>query len=66
MSRWVVDSSLALAWGLPDERSPSADRFWDHVGTGSQLWVPSLWKKVTGNPVSPCTHPGNNRFASGG
>ena len=43
MSRWVVDSSLALAWGLPDERSPAADRFWDHVGTGSQLWVPSLW-----------------------
>jgi predicted nucleic acid-binding protein len=43
VSRWVIDSSLALAWGLPDERSPSADRFWSHVESGSQLWVPSLW-----------------------
>ena len=43
MSRWVVDSSMALAWGLPDERSPSADRFWNQVGSDSQLWVPSLW-----------------------
>ena len=43
MSRWVIDSSMALAWGLPDERSPSADRFWSHFGPDSQLWVPSLW-----------------------
>jgi len=43
MSRWVIDSSLALAWGLPDERSPSADRFWDHVDPDSQLWTPALW-----------------------
>jgi len=43
VSRWVIDSSMALAWALPDERSPSADGFWNHVGSESQLWVPSLW-----------------------
>jgi predicted nucleic acid-binding protein len=39
----VIDSSMALAWGLPDERSPSADRFWNQVGPDAQLWVPALW-----------------------
>jgi len=43
MSRWVIDSSVALAWGLPDERSPSADQFWSQVGSDAQLWVPALW-----------------------
>ncbi len=43
MSSWVLDSSMALAWGLPDERSPSADRFWEEVESGVQLDVPALW-----------------------
>jgi len=34
---------MALAWGLPDERSPSADRFWQEVESGAQLDVPALW-----------------------
>ena len=40
---WVVDSSLALAWGLPDERSSRADRVLDRVTIRGTLWVPALW-----------------------
>ena len=40
---WVVDSSLALAWGLPDEISPRADRMLDRVTAQDVLWVPALW-----------------------
>ena len=40
---WVVDTSIALAWGLPDERSPIADRFWGEVQSGARLHVPPLW-----------------------
>ena len=40
---WVVDSSLALAWGLPDEISPRADRVLDRVTALDVLWVPALW-----------------------
>lgn len=40
---WVVDTSIALAWGMPDEGSPMADRFWEQVRSGAPLHVPSLW-----------------------
>ncbi len=40
---WVIDASLALAWGLPDETSPQADRFLSRVSGKDVLWVPSLW-----------------------
>ncbi len=40
---WVVDTSIALAWGMPDEGSPTADRFWKQVRSGAPLHVPSLW-----------------------
>ena len=40
---WVVDTSIALAWGMPDERSPIADRFWDEIGSDTRLHVPPLW-----------------------
>lgn len=43
MTGWVVDTSIALAWGLPDERSPVADRFWGEVQSGARLHVPPLW-----------------------
>ena len=43
MNSWVIDSSLALAWTLPDERSPSADKFWKQLTSGAELWSPSLW-----------------------
>ena len=43
MTGWVVDTSITLAWGLPDESSPKADRFWNEVDSEIPLHVPSLW-----------------------
>lgn len=40
---WVLDSSLALAWTLPDENSARAERFLARVSPGDILWVPALW-----------------------
>jgi len=40
---WVLDSSLALAWTLPDEFSQRADEFLDHLTPASDFWVPALW-----------------------
>ena len=39
----VLDSSLALAWALPDEKSTLADKLLAHIAPGSTLWVPALW-----------------------
>lgn len=43
MTDWVVDSSIALAWALPDETSKEADRFLSRISIRSILWVPALW-----------------------
>ena len=40
---WVIDCSLALAWGLPDEQSTTADDFFSIDHSQQELWVPSLW-----------------------
>jgi predicted nucleic acid-binding protein len=40
---WVIDSSMALAWALPDETSKEAERFLSRLSTRSILWVPALW-----------------------
>ena len=40
---WVIDSSIALAWALPDETSKEAERFLSRVSIRSVLWVPALW-----------------------
>ena len=40
---WVLDSSIALALALPDEKSEQADHFFRRVKSGSVLWVPALW-----------------------
>ncbi len=40
---WVIDSSTALAWALPDERSKEADGFLGRVAIGDIFWVPALW-----------------------
>jgi predicted nucleic acid-binding protein len=48
---WVVDSSIALAWALPDETSKEADRFLGRISTGSTLWVPALWWYETANAL---------------
>jgi predicted nucleic acid-binding protein len=48
---WVVDSSIALAWGLPDETSGEADRFLSRISMRSVLWVPALWWYETANAL---------------
>jgi predicted nucleic acid-binding protein len=40
---WVIDSSIALAWALPDETSKEADRFLSRISIRNILWVPALW-----------------------
>lgn len=40
---WVLDCSLALAWALPDESSPKAERFLAALPPDGALWVPALW-----------------------
>jgi predicted nucleic acid-binding protein len=40
---WVIDSSIALAWALPDEASKEAERFLSRISIRSILWVPALW-----------------------
>lgn len=40
---WVLDSSFALAWALPDEFSQKADQFLDQLTPSSGFWVPALW-----------------------
>ncbi len=37
---WVPDSSLALAWALPDEHSERADEFLDHLTPGHGFGCP--------------------------
>ncbi len=40
---WVIDSSIALAWALPDETSKGAERFLSRILVGNIFWVPALW-----------------------
>ncbi|HIE65028.1 MAG: type II toxin-antitoxin system VapC family toxin [Nitrospira sp.] len=40
---WVLDASMALSWGLPDESSKRADRFLAQAGVDTRYWVPALW-----------------------
>jgi len=39
----VLDCSLALAFGLPDERSDRADEFLERLSDRYDVWVPALW-----------------------
>lgn len=39
----VIDSSMALAWALPDETSSRADRLLARADRASVFWVPALW-----------------------
>ena len=40
---YVLDSSFALAWALPDETSEQADRFFNRIKGKYTFWVPTLW-----------------------
>jgi predicted nucleic acid-binding protein len=48
---WVIDSSMALAWALPDETSREAERFLSRISIRSILWVPALWWYETANAL---------------
>ena len=43
MSGWVIDSSAALALGLPDESSTAVADFFEKITAKDDLWVPALW-----------------------
>lgn len=51
MSRWVIDSSLALAWALPDERTAQAVGFRPEVEAAEEVWVPALWWYEIANAI---------------
>jgi predicted nucleic acid-binding protein len=40
---WVLDSSLALSWVLPEECSSRADKFLTQRPSEDTFWVPALW-----------------------
>ena len=40
---WVLDSSVALALSLPDEKSNEVDVFFNGLGARDLFWVPALW-----------------------
>jgi predicted nucleic acid-binding protein len=54
----VLDCSLALAWGLPDETSRRADRFFAQLAPETVLWVPALWWYELANAITiaQCRH----------
>ena len=48
----VLDSSVALAWVLPDETSSRADRFLAQTSRESVFWVPALWWYEVANALT--------------
>ncbi len=47
----VLDSSMALAWVLPDEASERAERLLARVSPKSAFWIPALWWYEVGNAL---------------
>lgn len=43
MKGWVLDSSFAMTWALPDEFSAEAEKFLNRLTPETVIWVPSLW-----------------------
>jgi len=52
MTAWVIDSSLALAWGLPDEMSNQAEGFLSERSSTDVFWVPALWWYEVSNALT--------------
>ncbi|MGH2396769.1 MAG: type II toxin-antitoxin system VapC family toxin [bacterium] len=48
----VLDSSVALAWALPDETSRRADRLLAEASGKSVFWVPALWWYEVANALT--------------
>jgi predicted nucleic acid-binding protein len=40
---WVLDSSFALSWVLPEEYSDQSDAFLQQRSSEDTFWVPALW-----------------------
>lgn len=55
---WVIDSSIALAWALPDEQSATANRFITELHRDDQLWIPALWWYEISNGLTVCQRRG--------
>lgn len=47
----VIDSSVAMAWTLPDEHSERAEKILSRVSEDSELWIPALWWYEVANVV---------------
>lgn len=45
---FVLDSSVALAWALPDESNPTLDPLFDRLSTENVI-VPPVWSLEIGN-----------------
>ena len=52
MSAWVLDASVALAWGLPDEQSKAATEFLGRLRADDMFWIPALWWYEISNALS--------------
>jgi len=61
---WVIDSSIALAWALPDETSKEADRFLSRMSIKNILWVAALWWYEIANALLMAQR--RKRLAEGG
>lgn len=48
----VLDSSVALAWALPDETSDRADRLLARASSSNVFWVPALWWYEVANALT--------------
>jgi predicted nucleic acid-binding protein len=53
---WVLDSSVALAWALPDEHSKEAEQFLTQTSAGDDFWVPALWWYEISNALVTAQH----------
>lgn len=52
MNAWVLDPSVALAWGLPDEQSEGATDFLERLQPDDVFWVPTLWWYEVSNALA--------------
>lgn len=48
----VVDSSVAMAWAMPDEDSARARKALRPVGADGEMWIPALWWYEVANVVA--------------
>lgn len=48
---FVIDASAAMAWALPDEHSPRAEKILARITAESSLWIPALWWYEVANVV---------------